>query len=250
MHPNILIPVDFQGDHFALSQVDHLFAHVLGKRFTGFFLSDFVQPIKAATGGERLEWQHEIGAQARSANVDFQFMLPVADGFAVVHQSRFADLAVLGPINGSARRWPLVSLVDFFNRLACPVMLLHETEHPFQDIVVYLDYDVTSLTALKTFLAFFGNKTAGKNLTILAASPEDEPAIFFEKCLVAYLQKEFRNVGVVPVNDKNRELQLLDFAAKANSPLIITGMAGKELLKNTSWSDRILGNKIALFYAN
>jgi hypothetical protein len=250
MHPNILIPVDFQGEHFALNQLDHLFAHVPGKRFTGFFLSDFVEPVKNDHPTERLEVQHEIGTKARQANVDFQFMMPLREDFAVVHQSRFADLALLGPVNGSAKRWPQSRMVNFFNQLACPVMLLHETERPFQDILVYLDYDVTSLVALKTFLALFGDKIHGKNLTILASSPDDEPGIFFEKCLVGYLQKEFKSVGVVPINDKHREVQLLDFASKMENPLIIMGTAGKELMKKTSLSDRVLGNKISLLYAN
>jgi hypothetical protein len=252
MHPNILIPVDFQGNHFDLSKLDHLFEQVPGKRFTGFFLSDFVEPVKNghSSAGERLELQHEINAAARQTNVDFQFMIPSKEDFAVVHQSRFADLALLGPVNGSAKRWPQGSMVNFFSQLACPVMLVHEAEKPFQDILVYLDYDVNSLVALKAFLAFFGNRARGRNLTILASSPDDEPGIFFEKCLVQYLQKEFRSVGVVPINDKHREVQLLEFAGKLDNPLIIMGTAGKELLKKTSLSDRILDNRIALLYAN
>lgn len=251
MRANILIPVDFQGDHFELAKLDHLFSQVPGKRFTGFFLSDFVEPVKNGhAAGERLEWQHEINTLARQSNLDFQFMIPSKEDFAVVHQSRFADLALLGPVNGSAKRWPKNGMVDFFSQLACPVMLVHEAEKPFQDILVYLDYDVNSLVALKAFLAFFGDRARSRNLTILASSPDDEPGIFFEKCLVQFLQKEFRSVGVVPINDKQREAQLLEFAIKMDHPLIIMGTAGKELLKMTALSDRVLENKIALLYAN
>lgn len=252
MHPNILVPVDFRGDLFDLSALAHLFSPAPGKRFTGFFLSDFVEPVRPGrpVADERLEMEHDINTRARQTNLDFQFMIQSRENFAVVHQSRFADLALLGPVNGSAKRWPKGGVVHFFNQLVCPIMLVHDAEQPFQDILVYLDYDVSSLHALKAFLAFFGSHVKGRNLTILAASPDDDSGIFFEKCLVQYLQKEFRSVGVVPVNDRLREEQLLNYAGKLSNPLIILGRAGRELMNEASLADRILENHIALLYAN
>lgn len=248
-HPNILVPVDIQGARFPLQQVDQLFSKAPDKRFTGFFLGDFVQTGQPDEQAERLQWQHDIDHQARAANVDFQFMMPAPQDYGVVHQSRFADLALMGPVADESHRWSHDNMVTFFSRLACPVMLVHQTEKPFQEIVLYPDNDFSSLAALKTFQALFGPQPAEKRLTVLAASPEDEPGIFFEKCLVNYLQSEFKSVGILPVNEKQREDQLLALAGRMENPLIITGAAGKSLLKNEATAERIFQKKISVLYA-
>jgi hypothetical protein len=248
-HPNILVPVDIQGNRFPLQQVEQLFSKAADKRFTGFFLSDFVETGKPDEKAERLQWQAEIDHQARAAKVDFQFMMPVPEDYGVVHQSRFADVALMGPVAENVLRWPHENMVAFFSRLACPVMLVHQTEKPFQEILLYPDSDFSSLAALKTFQSLFGPQAADKRLTVLASAPDDEQAIFFEKCLVNYLQSEFRSVGILPTNEKQREEQLLTFASRMENPLIITGAAGKALLKNEPSAGRIFENKISMLYA-
>lgn len=73
---NILIPVDWQSQDVHLADYAKAFEHIDNKKFSAFFLEDFLQHSEretAAAEADRLDFRFEIEKEARALDVDLQF---------------------------------------------------------------------------------------------------------------------------------------------------------------------------------
>jgi hypothetical protein len=112
------------------------------------------------------------------------------------------------------------------------------------------DYDQSGLVALKSFLSFFGKVSSDKKVTLLTVSPDDMPEIHLEKYLVSYLQKFFKDVGIVPLSSKDLAQQVMGHATKLTRPVLVMGRTAIDLLNNEELAGQVTDHHISVFYSN
>ena len=254
MKKNILFPVDLQPTTCHLSDYAHLLSHV-DKSFSAFFLKDFVKVPKgksvSSNEHEKLAMQNSLQEEAKNLSVDINFISAHANANSLLNQSKFADLAIISPITHENIGQLVKSFPDhFFEEIGCPILLSEDLLQPYEEILVLFDYDQSGLAALKSFLAIFGKVSGNKKVTIITVSPDDAPEIHLEKYLVSYLQKAFKDVGIVPFSNNNLADQLVSFASKLNKPMLVMGRAAVNLLKDSQLAMKIADHHMSLFYSN
>jgi hypothetical protein len=247
----ILFPVDFQsGAH--LADYANLFAHVDKKIFMGFFLRDFVKSARIKnTEADKQVLQQNLQQEADQLKLDFDILKSNSNANLLLNQSRFADLVIVNPLT-SENILQLNHLFPdhFFDLVACPVFLSEDVITPFDEILVLFDYDQSGLVALKSFLSFFGKVSSNKKVTLLTVSPDDMPEIHLEKYLVSYLQKFFKDVGIVPLSSKDLAQQVMGHATKLTRPVLVMGRTAIDLLNNQELAGQVTDHHISVFYSN
>jgi len=249
----ILLPVDFAPQGTSMESVAKAFSHLADKRFSAFFLKDYVGQGASHSPSaevEKLDLKLSLQSDASKLNLELKFLNDQHSLLALAHQSRFADLLLLDPLNQDG----VVSLselpVDFFEKMHCPLFLSNDMTHGYEEVIFLFDYDLKGLAALKSFHALFGEVSHKKKFTLITVSPEDEPGIFFEKSLVSYLQEVFENVGIHPMSRVNLTENLVSFVSKQNKPLLIIGQSALALLENKSLAKRLMKNETSVYYSN
>lgn len=254
MKKQILFPVDFQSSPIHLVDYARFFSHV-DKSFTGFFLKDFVKQQKGkgpgTNDGDKSVIQASLEEEAKSLNLDINFIKSQPNGNTLLNQSKFADLVLINPITNDNVNKLAQSFPDhFFEEIGCPIFLSEDLLDPYHEILLLFDYDQSGLAALKSFLSFFGKISNTKKVTILTVSPDDAPEIHLEKYLVSYLQKIFADVGIVPMSNRDLSGQLVNFASKLNKPVLIMGRAALNLLKDSQLATQLASHHMSIFYSN
>lgn len=253
MNYTILLPVDFAVEGARMGKLANAFSHLADKRFSAFFLRDYVRTEDASSPSlavEKLDLKLALQSEAKALKLDLKFLNDQNSLLALAHQSRFADLILLDPINGENTLSLDEVPADFFSKMHCPLLLSNDLTHEYGEIIFLFDYDLRGLAALKSYHALFGEVSHKKKFTLITVSPEDEPGIFFEKCLVNYLQQVFENVGIHPMSRINLTENLVAYASEANRPLLITGQSALALLKDRSLTQRLMKNETSLYYSN
>lgn len=251
----ILLPVDIHPKEFHLADYAHFFAHMQGKRFSTFFLTDVTHPkgskVPLQVELNKTDLQQEIFQDAEKLRLDVSFLTGPANLQLLTYQSRFADLIMVSPLNKDSLKFLLqANAVDFLKNVGCPLLLAADPHDPFEEIVFLFDYDLSGLDAMKSFMDLFGKTAVNKKLTVITVSPDDESGVSFEKCLIDYLQKSFSNVGILPMARAELSKKLVKFACQENRPLLIMGKKAVELLKDKELSSEIVSHQISLFYSN
>ncbi len=252
MKKNILFPVDLQPSRYHLSDYANLLSHIDSKRFSAFFLKDYTKPNKGkSTEQEKAAVQNSLQEEAKSLDLDINFISGHSNSSGLMNQSKFADLAIISPITHDNMGQLIDSFPDhFFEDVGCPIFLTEELATSYEEILVLFDYEQSGLDALKSFLTMFGKVSGSKKVTILTVSPDDAPEIHMEKYLVSYLLKVFDNVGIVPFSNKDLSDQLVTYAEKLSKPLLIMGRAAINLLKNNQLATKMVDRHMSVFYCN
>lgn len=255
MKKHILFPVDLQPTKYHLSDYANLLSHVDSKRFSAFFLKDFTKSSKGRTATvneqDKVALQTSLQDEAKTLELDINFINSQSNSSGLMNQSKFADLAVISPITHDNMSQLIQSFPDhFFEEMGCPIFLTEDLAHSYEEILVLFDYDQSGLVALKSFLTMFGKVSRNKKVTIITVSPDDAPEIHLEKYLVSYLQKVFDDVGIVPFSSKNLADQLVTYAEKLNKPLLVMGHAAVNLLKDTELATKMADHHMSIFYSN
>lgn len=249
---NILIPVDWQSQDVHLADYAEAFEHIDNKKFSAFFLDDFLKagnPADRATEADRLDFRFEIEKEARALNVDLQFLANTQNQVALQFQTRFADLLTIRVDHKSwSERYPDLP-TDFLETLGCPVMITSHLTKSFKEIIVFFDPDFTGLAALKTFLSLYGKLSKEKSMTVITVISHEDATIVTEKCLIEFLQKYFSNVGVLPVHQRNLSVRLDGLVQESNSPLLLMGRSARHFLINPSRMEQLIAQKGSLFYS-
>lgn len=253
MNYTILLPVDFAAEGARMQKLAKAFSHLADKRFSAFFLRDYVRTEDVNSPSlavEKLDLKLALQSEAKALKLDLKFLNDQNSLLALAHQSRFADLLILDPINGDNTLSLDEVPPDFFSKMHCPLLLSNDLTNECGEIIFLFDYDLRGLAALKSYHALFGEVSHKKKFTLITVSPEDEPGIFFEKCLVNYLQQVFENVGIHPMSRINLTENLVKYASEANKPLLITGQSALALLNDRSLTQRLMKNETSLYYSN
>jgi hypothetical protein len=247
----ILFPVDFQsGTH--LADFANLFAHVDKKIFMGFFLRDFVKSARVKNAeADKQVLKQNLQQEADQLKLDFDVLKSHSNANLLLNQSRFADLVIVNPLTSeNILQLNHIFPDHFFDLVACPVFLSEDVITPFDEILVLFDYDQSGLVALKSFLSFFGKVSGNRKVTLLTVSPDDMPEIHLEKYLVSYLQKFFKDVGIVPLSSKDIAQQVMGHATKLTRPVLVMGRTAIDLLNNQELAGQVTDHHISVFYSN
>ncbi len=247
MKSQILFPVDFQPDAFSLPDLVRFFPHV-DLRFAGFFLSDFEKPKTEAS--EKLVLQEKLSKEAKQLQVEVSFFKNQKEGSAFASQSKFSDLLLITPFNKITASAISDSFPNhFFEWTNCPVALNNSINEPSKDVVFLLDYDEAGIHALKSYLLFFNKKEVDKRITILTVN-SDVSEIHLEKYLVHHLQKNFLDVGIVPINQSDLLNQAIQIATRSENSVLIMGKAALNLLSNTELMSQLAAHRVSIYYSN
>lgn len=251
MNKQILFPVDFKSD-IHLAEYAQLLSHLDKKSFVGFFLNDFSRSGKLKnTEQDKNALQTNLKEEARQLSLDFDFIKSNSSTNLLLNQSRFADLIIINPVKQeNILQLNHIFPDHFFDSIACPVFMSEDLLTPYQEILVLFDYDQSGLVALKSFLSFFGKVSSEKKLTLLTVSPDDSPEIHLEKYLVSYLQKFFKDVGIVPLNNQNLAQQVMSHATKLTRPILVMGSTALELLNDQQLATQVADHHMSIFYSN
>ena len=254
MEKHILFPVDLKPSSVHLSDYVNLLSHVEKKMFSAFFVKDFVKPSKKGSAGfeeDKTAVQNSLQEEAKKLDMDINFISGQSNASGLMNQSKFADLAIICPITHDNIGKLIQSFPEhFFEDIGCPILLSEDLLQSYEEILLLFDYDQSSLAALKSFLSMFGKISGNKKVTIITVSPDNAPEIHLEKYLVSYLQKIFKDVGIVPFSNKNLADQLVAYAEKLNKPLLVMGRAGVNLLKDNHLATKLADHHMSLFYSN
>jgi hypothetical protein len=252
--PQIFFPADLSSDEFSMRGYADLFAHLKKKTFSAFFLHDFTEPLETNffSGADRSSLQHAIEEEAELLELDINFFNPgVQTTKALVHRSRFADLVVINPFTmESLEQFSIEFPENFFEQLACPVLLSPSRPPVFDEILILFDYDLSALIALKSFLQLFEKVCKNNRITVLMVSASERPELLLESYFINYVKTSFVDVGVTPLNGANVYQQLITMAGHSKKPLIIMGKNAIQLLHNKAFITEMVSHEISLFYSN
>jgi hypothetical protein len=215
-----------------------------------------MSPDISKSGWQQADKYHQqemIQADAKLLTLDLNFFNPgTRFPKALVHQSQFADLLVISPLNAaSIQKLPISFPEKFFEQNGCSVLLCPNVEREFEEIVVLFDYDLPSITALKSFLNVFGNMAARKQITLLTVTPDEGAEFILEKYFVNFLQRTFPNVGIAPINRTGLLNQVFAYVQKAKSlPLVIMGKHAQAILNDASLKRKMIEMEMSLFFSN
>lgn len=255
MTKHIFFPADFNNNTSELKGYSRLFSHLDRKSFCAFFLNDFTTPeaSKGLWQEDKYTLQEAIQTDAKTLTLDLTFFNPGTRlPRALVHQSRFADLLVVSPLDaGAMKRLPSAFPDKFFEQSGCSIMLCPDLEKDFEEIVVLFDYDLAGVAALKAFLNIFGRMASHKQITLLTVTPGEETEINLEKYFVSFVQRTFPNVGITPI----RRAGLIDLifaqAKIAKHPsVMIMGRQAHSILNDQALKERMLDLEMSLFFSN
>ena len=256
MYTEILVPVDSTPGGIHISDYSSEFSHLDSKRFSGFFLRDLFSKsekskIDPVVEVARIELENGLQAEAKNLNLPFKLLDCQNSLHALVYQSRFADVMMVSPFNSE--------MASYFERLFpdkllsgihCPLYLFSKNTDAFQEIIFVFDCSLSSLAALKSFVAIFGEKYKGSRITVVTVCSEEELGVYFEKCLIDYVQSIFSDVGILPMSNQNFMGSLITYCAKSSKPLLIMGQSALELIGSKELLNRIAKEEISLFYSN
>lgn len=249
---NILIPVDWQSQDVHLADYAKAFEHIDNKKFSAFFLEDFLQhsePETAAAEADRLDFRFEMEKEARALDVDLQFLTNTQNQIALRFQTRFADLLTIQASEKSWRERAHELPPGFLENMGCSVMITPELTHRFNEIILSFDPDFSALAALKMFLALYGKISREKSMTVITVISHDESNIVTEKCLIEFLQKYFSNVGTLPVHQRSLVPVLDSLVSAADAPLLLMGKSATHFLNNSDRMEGLIRKKGSLFYS-
>ena len=163
----------------------------------------------------------------------------------------FADLVMINPFaKESVEQFSLEFPENFFEQLACPVLLSPTSPPFFEEIIILFDYDLSALAALKSFLQLFEKVCLNKRVTVLMVNATERPELLLENYFINYIKSSFKDVGVTPMNGINVLQQLITMASHAKRPIIIMGKNAIQLLHNKAFANEMLSNEMSLFYSN
>lgn len=255
MTKHIFFPADFNMPSMELKGYNSLFSHLDRKSFCAFFLNDFTGPeaSRSLWQEDKYTLQEAIQASAKSLTLDVSFFNPgTRIPKALVHQSRFADLLVISPLDAEAmQKLPGAFPDKFFEQSGCSILLCPELEKGFEEVVVLFDYHLSCVNALKSFLNIFGRMASHKKITLLTVTPGEGTEITLEKYFVSFLQRTFPNVGITPI--RRAGLMDLVFAQAKQAkkpPVLITGKQGLSILNDQSLKEQMLSLEMSLFFSN
>jgi hypothetical protein len=252
---HIFFPADFNANSLELKGYNSLFSHLDMKSFCAFFLNDFTGPEASRSLWQENKYtlQEAIQSDAKTLTLDLTFFNPGTRlPKALVHQSRFADLLVVSPLDAEAmRRLPAAFPEKFFEQSGCSMLLCPNLEKAFEEIVVLFDYDLAGVAALKSFLNIFGRMASHKQITLLTVTPGEGTEITLEKYFVNFVQRTFPNVGITPI----RRAGLIDLifaqAKIAKRPsVMIMGRQAHTILNDQALKERMLALEMSLFFSN
>jgi hypothetical protein len=249
---NILIPVDWQSQDVHLADYAKAFEHIDNKKFSAFFLHDFLQHSEretAAAEADRLDFRFEMEKEARALDVDLQFLANTQNQIALQFQTRFADLLTIQVNENSWRERAHELPAGFLENMGCPVMITAQFTRSFNEIIVSFDPDYSALTALKSFLSLYGKMSREKSMTVITVISHDESNIVTEKCLIEFLQKYFSNVGTLPVHQRSLVPTLDSLVSMADAPLLLMGKSATHFLSNSDRMEGLIRRKGSLFYS-
>ncbi len=204
------------------------------------------------SASDRSSLQLAIEEEAQLLELDINFFNPgVQTPKALMHRSRFADLVMINPFTKeSVEQFSLEFPENFFEQLACPVLLSPTSPPFFEEIIILFDYDLSALAALKSFLQLFEKVCLDKRVTVLMVNATDRPELLLENYFINYIKSSFKDVGVTPMNGINVLQQLITLASHTKRPIIIMGKNAIQLLHNKAFANEMLSNEMSLFYSN
>lgn len=255
MTKHIFFPADFNTKAFALKGYSSLFSHLNNKTFCAFFLNDFTgsESSKNLWQDDKYTLQEAIQTDAKTLTLDLTFFNPGTRlPNALVHQSRFADLLVVSPLDAAGmKRLPSAFPEKFFEQSGCSVLLCPNLEKGFEEMMVLFDYDVTGVAALKSFMNVFGRMASHKPCTLLTVTPGEGTKIMLEKYFVNFVQRTFPNVGITPIRRAGLMNLVFAQAKIARRPsVLIMGKQAHAILHDQALKDRMLELEMSLFFSN
>jgi hypothetical protein len=252
---HIFFPADFNAETVELKGYSNLFSHLDKKSFCAFFLNDFTgsEASKNLWQEKKYDLQETIQTDAKVLTLDLTFFNPGTRlPKALVHQTRFADLLVVSPLDvDSIMRLSTSFPEKFFEQSGCSILLSPNLEKNFEEIVVLFDYDLAGVSALKSFLNIFARVASHKPITLLTVTPGEGTEITLEKYFVNFLQRTFPNVGITPIRRAGL-IELVFAQAKiAKRPsVMIMGRQAHAILSDQSLKQRMLDLEMSLFFSN
>lgn len=224
---DVLLPADLPLPGQRIAMAANVLSHLSDKYFSSFFLQDCLakgdREKFASAGFEKISSQQELETEAKSMNLDIQLIESCRNPQSIHSQSLFADILIMSFLAEGNNLLDFFITDKFLDRVGCPILFSFGNFHIPEEIIFLFDFEPSSLTALKSFASIFGDRLHAVKVTIVTASPEDENAIFFEKCLIKYAQKIFTDIGVIPVGAFQAEENLMTLVSKAPNPWLIMG---------------------------
>lgn len=238
MHYDLLVPVSLplEKEKREVESIARRFSHLEGLRISFFFwdlCAEGTTPpsLKKLLTAERMQVIQALEQEAVQLGINYRFLGITPDQpLTLPSLTNFADLLIIP--SGEREEKTRLILED----VQCPVFLGQGQE--FDSVVVIFDYDVSAISALKSFLALFGDEGRSKPLTILALNPEDEEQLMTEKYLVNYLKEYFRDVGVLSLASSNLPDKLWTLPYQGEHPLLITGRQGRAYLESPGLTEK------------
>ncbi|MEQ8302417.1 MAG: hypothetical protein RIB47_03415 [Cyclobacteriaceae bacterium] len=246
MNCNILLPADLPLPSQRILGAAKALSHLEHKSFSAFFLQDYFGKGEKSKSDylAKIDVQVALQQEAKILSIDFEFLNYYRNHLSLNYQSSFADLLVLSGSQISEEPFP----EKFLELIECPTLLYFDSFTIPDEIVFLFDQDKASLAALKSFISLFGDLAKGKRITIITVSPGDDEDINYEKCLVNYVQKEFDDVGIVPMQRYDLEEEVLKMLSKLEAPLLIAGKPAIALIENKM--SRLAKYGISVYYSN
>lgn len=247
----ILLPVDYSAKDFRAQDYAKIVSHLESKHFAAFFISDYLRIKSDASRLGRSDVYRSVESAAKKLKLDLKFITCPGSLPSLWYQSRFADLMILDLLTlDNARALNRLHAEKFFDDFGCPILLSGSLPEDQEDIIFLFDHDPSSLVALKSFLALFGEISKNKKLTVITINSSDGPGVYFEESLIHHLQQIFKNVGILPMQKTDIVSHLISFAAKATKPILIMGNLAQGLFNQESSAEALVMNKVSVYYSN
>ncbi len=224
---DILLPADLPLPGQRITMAANVLSHLANKQFSSFFLQDSLikgdreKFIGAEFEKERVMQEMETGAKAM--DLEIKSIESSRNPQVMYNQSLFADMLIMSFLADENNLLEFFISDKFLDRIGCPVLFSFGTFNIPEEIFFLFDFELSCLTAFKSFVSFFGDRLSAAKVTIVTTSPVDENAIFFEKCLIKYAQRRFADIGVVPVGYFQLEENLMSLVSKVHNPWLIMG---------------------------
>jgi hypothetical protein len=263
MSKKVLFGLDERLDNLSnLKSYREIFKNISPVKFIGVFVADFVnEHVTHVDDGEehhrdkvkRFASNVEIEVFADKNEIDYSLFRNGSNNEKVlITQSSFADLFLIEPYfsedffcGQNDARFKLIE------QMQCPVYL-----HPYpvcqiKDVFILFDSKQSAVNAIKSFVTLFMEELKEKTVTtVFSISPETEDEIEQEKYLINYLIGNFENVGIQVTDEYSLEKDMLKSLRTSESPIIILGDSGFDLICNTKILEEIHTRKIPVFFAN
>jgi hypothetical protein len=251
---DIFLSADAAPSKTDLNGCAEMFSHIRDKTFSFFFFRDFIgaTSVIPITASERVLIVRELDELAKRLDLDIYVFDPSLHNIkTLIHRSRFADLILISPIPQLTLTLDSEAIAqNFFEKLACPVLLSPKLPINYQEIVIFFDSTMSELTALKTFLTLFGRQVSNVPVTVLMVNSLAKPELFLENYFIQFVKKYFYNVGIVPMSGVDIAEQLAKLACQTDRPLVIVGKIAINLLSKKDIIKDLFSRQASLFYSN